>query len=109
MGHLRDQQPVGVVGRLQGVDLLPAGLDEDGIDLAGAQRAQGVLGLFQAAAQLLVLPAGGQYLNHLGTVHASAQLALAEASSGEYLLRALGSAEGILGSAGSGSAEGFNR
>jgi len=41
--------------------------------------------------QLLRLPAGGQYLNHLGTVHASAQLALAEASSGEFLLRALGS------------------
>lgn len=40
--------------------------------------------------QLLRLPAGAQYLNHLGTVHASAQLALAEASSGEFLLRALG-------------------
>src|SRR3954465_11959222 len=44
--------------------------------------------------QLLRLPAGEQYLNHLGTVHASAQLALAEASSGEFLLRALGSAFG---------------
>ena len=32
----------------------------------------------------------------LGTVHASAQLALAEASSGEFLLRALGSAAGIV-------------
>lgn len=40
--------------------------------------------------QLLRLPAGARYLNHLGTVHASAQLALAEASSGEFLLRALG-------------------
>ncbi len=46
--------------------------------------------------QLLRLPAGAQYLNHLGTVHASAQLALAEASSGEFLLRALGSVSGIL-------------
>ena len=46
--------------------------------------------------QLLRLPAGAQYLNHLGTVHASAQLALAEASSGEFLLRALGSAAGIV-------------
>ena len=46
--------------------------------------------------QVLRLPAGGQYLNHLGTVHASAQLALAEASSGEFLLRALGSEAGIV-------------
>ncbi len=46
--------------------------------------------------QLLRLPAGAQYLNHLGTVHASAQLALAEASSGEFLLRALGSTYGVV-------------
>jgi acyl-coenzyme A thioesterase PaaI-like protein len=45
---------------------------------------------------LLRLPSGGQYLNHLGTVHASAQLALAEASSGEFLLRHFGSAHGII-------------
>ena len=53
----------------------------------------------QAASEpdrVLRLPAGGQYLNHLGTVHASAQLALAEASSGEFLLRAVGSIEGIV-------------
>jgi len=56
------------------------------------------LGIQQATepSQLLRLPAGGQYLNHLGTVHASAQLALAEASSGEFLLRALGSETGIV-------------
>ena len=48
------------------------------------------------AAHLLRLPAGQHYLNHLGTVHASAQLALAEASSGEFLLRHLASAEGII-------------
>ena len=47
-------------------------------------------------AHVLRLPAGAQYLNHLGTVHASAQLALAEASSGEFLLRALGSASGAV-------------
>ena len=47
-------------------------------------------------AQLLRLPAGPQFLNHLGTVHASAQLALAEASSGEFLLRELGSDSGIV-------------
>lgn len=46
--------------------------------------------------QILRLPAGEQYLNHLGTVHASAQLALAEASSGEFLLRHLGSTNGIV-------------
>lgn len=45
---------------------------------------------------LLRLPAGKQYLNHLGTVHAGAQLALAEASSGEFLLGALGSASGVV-------------
>ena len=47
-------------------------------------------------AHLLRLPSGQQYLNHLGTVHASAQLALAEASSGEFLLRHFGSADGIV-------------
>lgn len=38
---------------------------------------------------LLELPHGEQFLNHLGTVHAGAQLALAEACSGEFLLKAL--------------------
>jgi acyl-coenzyme A thioesterase PaaI-like protein len=46
--------------------------------------------------KLLQLPSGDQCLNHLGTVHASAQLALAEASSGEFLLRHFGSTEGIV-------------
>src|SRR5437016_14256930 len=46
--------------------------------------------------QVLRLPSGDRYLNHLGTVHASAQLALAEASSGELLLRHFGSAQGIV-------------
>ena len=36
---------------------------------------------------MLMLPAGGQFLNHLGTVHASALFALAEATSGVLLLR----------------------
>lgn len=36
---------------------------------------------------LLELPAGEQFLNHIGTVHAGAQLALAEACSGEFLLQ----------------------
>lgn len=47
-------------------------------------------------AKVLQLPAGPQYLSHLGTVHARAQLALAEASSGEFLLRAIGDLTGIL-------------
>ena len=47
-------------------------------------------------AKVLQLPAGAQYLNHLGTVHASAQLALAEASSGEFLLRSIGDLTGIV-------------
>ncbi len=46
--------------------------------------------------RILRLPADGKYLNHLGTVHASALLALAEATSGEFLLRHAGSAEGLL-------------
>lgn len=48
------------------------------------------------AEKLLQLPAGEQYANHLGTVHASALLALAEASSGEYLLRHFGSSAGVV-------------
>ena len=47
-------------------------------------------------AHLLQLPSGNQYLNHLGTVHAAAQLALAEASSGEFLLRHFGSADDLV-------------
>ena len=50
----------------------------------------------QEPSKLLVLPAGKQYLNHLGTVHASAQLALAEASSGEFLLRLLGASGDVV-------------
>jgi acyl-coenzyme A thioesterase PaaI-like protein len=58
-----------------------------------------LLGLQKASdpAQSLRLPAGSQYLNHLGTVHAGAQLALAEASSGEFLLRHFGSADNVVG------------
>jgi Domain of unknown function (DUF4442) len=36
---------------------------------------------------VLALPDEVRYTNHLGTVHAGAQLALAEASSGEFLWR----------------------
>jgi acyl-coenzyme A thioesterase PaaI-like protein len=56
------------------------------------------LGIQVASAphKLLQLPAGAQYLNHLGTVHASAQLALAEASSGEFLMREFGTDSGFV-------------
>lgn len=56
------------------------------------------LGLESATdpAHLLRLPSGPQYLNHLGTVHASAQLALAEATSGEFLLRAFSPGSGVI-------------
>jgi hypothetical protein len=46
--------------------------------------------------ELLLLPADKLYLNHLGTVHACAQIALAEASSAEFLLRSFGSSAGFI-------------
>ena len=49
--------------------------------LVGIARADGEPGF------LLQLGASAEYENHLGTVHASAQLALAEASSGECLMQ----------------------
>lgn len=39
---------------------------------------------------LVTLPDKPQYTNHLGTVHGSALLAVAEAGSGEFLVRQLG-------------------
>ena len=44
---------------------------------------------------LVSLPDGPQYTNHLGTVHAAALLAVAEAGSGAFLVRHLGSADGL--------------
>jgi acyl-coenzyme A thioesterase PaaI-like protein len=44
---------------------------------------------------LVCLPDGPQYTNHLGTVHAGALLAVAEAGSGAFLVRQLGSAAGF--------------
>jgi acyl-coenzyme A thioesterase PaaI-like protein len=56
-----------------------------------------LLGIHPASdsAHLLELPSGNQYLNHLGTVHAGAQLALAEASSGEFLLKHFASSDDL--------------
>ncbi len=42
---------------------------------------------------ILEMPESALHLNHVGTVHASVQFALAEASSGEFLLRHLGEAQ----------------
>jgi len=42
---------------------------------------------------ILEMPESPLLLNHVGTVHASVQFALAEASSGEFLLRHLGEAQ----------------
>ena len=47
---------------------------------------------------LVSLPEGPQYLNHLGTIHASALLAVAEAGSGAFLVRHF--ASGANGAAG---------
>ncbi|MGA2061393.1 MAG: DUF4442 domain-containing protein [Thermoguttaceae bacterium] len=45
---------------------------------------------------LVSLPDGLQYTNHLGTVHASALLAVAEAGSGAFLVQHLGNHEGFV-------------
>lgn len=45
---------------------------------------------------LVSLPEGPHYANHLGTIHASALLAVAEAGSGAFLVRQLGSGEGFV-------------
>ena len=45
---------------------------------------------------LVSLPDDPRYANHLGTVHASALFAVAEAGSGVYLMRRLGSGEGLV-------------
>ena len=45
---------------------------------------------------LVSLPGGAQYTNHLGTVHASALLAVAEAGSGAFLVSHLGSGAGLV-------------
>ena len=45
---------------------------------------------------LVSLPADVRYTNHLGTVHAGALLAVAEAGSGAYLARELGDVAGFI-------------
>jgi acyl-coenzyme A thioesterase PaaI-like protein len=45
---------------------------------------------------LVCLPDGPQYTNHLGTVHAGALLAVAEAGSGAFLMQQFGSGVGFV-------------
>ena len=45
---------------------------------------------------LVALPDGPQYANHLGAIHASALLAVAEAGSGVFLVRRFDAAEGYV-------------
>jgi acyl-coenzyme A thioesterase PaaI-like protein len=49
-----------------------------------------------AEGPLLRLPGGERYHNHLGTVSAGALLSLAEAATGEFLLRRFGSGTGLV-------------
>jgi acyl-coenzyme A thioesterase PaaI-like protein len=49
-----------------------------------------------ASGFLVSLPADPKYTNHLGTVHAAALFAVAEAGSGVFLLNAFGSAAGFV-------------
>lgn len=58
-----------------------------------------LIGLEPAATDsgfLVGLPEGLQYTNHVGTVHASALLAVAEAGSGAFLARHLGAGIGFV-------------
>jgi hypothetical protein len=62
-------------------------------DLA-LNKAMGMLlapaGQLQAQTHVLEMPESPLLLNHLGTIHASAQFALAEAGSGEFLIAHVG-------------------
>ena len=49
-----------------------------------------LIGVGRGAAGALALPSDPKYGNHLGTVHAGALLTLAEAASGDFLLREFG-------------------
>lgn len=49
-----------------------------------------LIGVARRGDRSLSLPSGPQYGNHLGTVHAGALLTLAEATSGDFLLREFG-------------------
>ncbi|MBN6740436.1 DUF4442 domain-containing protein [Acidithiobacillus sp. MC6.1] len=50
----------------------------------------------QGSGFMVSIPDHPQYFNHLGTVHGSALVAVAEAGSGEFLLRQLGHNKGFV-------------
>jgi acyl-coenzyme A thioesterase PaaI-like protein len=54
----------------------------------------GIRGAPEGAGHLLEMPLAQSVVNHLGTVHAAAQFALAEAASAELLLRRFASLSG---------------
>jgi acyl-coenzyme A thioesterase PaaI-like protein len=66
------------------------------MDVTPFNRLVGLEAEDPASECLVSLPEGPQYANHLGTVHASALLAVAEAGSGAFLLRSMGSGEGFV-------------
>lgn len=59
-------------------------------------RLVGLVPAAEGSGFLVTLPSGPQYTNHLGTVHASALLAVAEAGSGAILVERLGDATGFV-------------
>jgi acyl-coenzyme A thioesterase PaaI-like protein len=59
----------------------------------GINKALGMQLVPPGNSHILEMPETPLLLNHVGSVHASVQFALAEASSGEFLLRHLGDAQ----------------
>ena len=75
---------------------MPSNLSEDKIMHVTDLAINKALGMQLARAgngYILEMPESPLVLNHVGTVHASVQFALAEASSGEFLLCHLGAAQ----------------
>ncbi|MES2603882.1 MAG: DUF4442 domain-containing protein [Pseudomonadota bacterium] len=55
-----------------------------------------LIGLQAAGISAVTLPAGEQYTNHLGTVHGSALLAVAEAGSGAFIIEHFSQRPGLI-------------
>ena len=83
--------------RLRRATRRPASLTDMHVTDLAINKAMGMQIATDASAHILELPEGPLLLNHIGTVHASVQFALAEACSGEFLLRQLSiGANGVL-------------
>lgn len=83
--------------RLRSATRRPASVTNMHVPDLAINKAMGMQFVADASAHILELPEAPLLLNHLGTIHASVQFALAEACSGEFLLRQLGVAEnGVL-------------